>query len=759
MPKGYTFVAFLFLLLWVVPCQAQPDALMGNWYRVLPVAGDANQQELKPVSGPAATGGVFLYRAKFRVAPQKGVLVLDFKNSSVIGKFHHRVFDSRHRLVADLAGGIQSSIPNPYFLRHGRDLNLAPGYYYLDTEVSSPFLLAQPEPYLDTQQHYRQAIKAGNAITLWCMGLLAGLAFYYAVLSLIRHTATNALYSLFILGNLLYNGTALLVYPELFGFHGFYLISFPILFSNVAYVLFVMKLLNIERGNSVRLHAAAMALLALLAVSIVVGLLKPNWSLELDRLGVGLFLCFGFVAGLARARQGSPTARMYLFAIAVFFVLGMMSILLNKLGDTYTLYVEHLGLVAVTAEALLLALVLARQFDQLHHEKERAITDSLDKSRFLAAASHDLRQPLHALSLFVWELGATVNTLQQRKLVGLIEESVQAMSGLLDSLLDLSKLDAGLVRPSIEPVDIRNLLIRMQQEYVPLAAAQGIGMRIHFLDATVESDPILLERILRNLLSNAIRYTPRGGRILLACRRRGQQLRIEVRDNGIGIPQDKQQEMFREFVQLGNSERSRDKGLGLGLSIVQRLCRLMNLQLDLRSAPGRGSVFAISVPLAQAALEVAAEPTAVVMQDDSGSAEAMSAARLLVVEDDPLVQASTQRLLASWGYEVHLAGSLQQAREQLSRRAFDLLVCDHRLPDGNGLEVLRMAEEICDERPASILISGDTAPDLLKQAQAADYHLLHKPVNPAKLHSLVLFLLKQERSGNLGTMEGILDNG
>ncbi len=362
----------LLMLLIGQPCQAQPLALEGQWFEAPPTWDYAGQATLigaglTAVSQPNKTGGHFFYQADFEVG-QEETRVLDFKNSSVIGRFHHWVFDSMGHRVDEAEGGIQSEASNPFFLRHGRELKLPMGHYRLITEVSSPFLLAQPVPYLDTLEHYRQAIKPGNALTLLCVGLLLGLAFYYAVLAMIRRNVTDALYALFILGNLLYNGTALLVYPELLGLHWFYFISLPILFSNCAYVLFVFRLLEISSATHSRLHRAGMALLGLFAAFFLLALLKPNWSLELDRTGVALFMSYGLVAGIVRARQGHAIAKMYLAAVITFFVLGALSISLSGLEGVYAFYVEHLGLLAVAVEALLLALVLAIQFAQLSSE-------------------------------------------------------------------------------------------------------------------------------------------------------------------------------------------------------------------------------------------------------------------------------------------------------------------------------------------------------------------------------------------------------
>ncbi|MHB1100336.1 MAG: sensor domain-containing diguanylate cyclase [Burkholderiales bacterium] len=411
--------ALLLLAFIWLPCKAEPLKLSGQWYEAPPYSHCAESSELQcagmaPVDKLDRTGGRFFWRGNFEIG-QTTRLVVDFKNSSVIGRFHHRIFDDRGRLVAEAAGGIQSREPDPFFLRHGREFTLQPGHYRLVTEISSPFLLAQPVPYLDTLAHYRQAIQPGEALTLLCMGVLLGLMFYYAVLAGIRRDATDGFYALFILGNLLYNGTALLVYPDLFGLHWFYLISFPILFSNGSYVLFVLRLLDITSASNPWLYRLGMALLGLFAAFVLLALFKPNWSLELDRAGVGLFLGYGLLSGIVRNRQGHLSAPMYLAAVLVFFVLGALSISLGRLGEIYTIYIEHLGLLAVTVEVLLLALVLARQFSQLRMQYERAhvnatrdaLTDLQNRRGFVEAGNSEVERSKrygHPLSVIYLDL-------------------------------------------------------------------------------------------------------------------------------------------------------------------------------------------------------------------------------------------------------------------------------------------------------------------------------------------------------------------
>lgn len=364
------------LMAWSCVGLADARELGGLWYQAPEGWAYHGQVDLaaaglKPVARVELTGGHFWQQADFEIKTA-GFHVLDFKNTSTIRHFRHIVLDALGHPVADVQGGIQSGEANPFFLRHGREVDLPVGHYRLLTELNSPFFLAEPQPYLDTLDTYRQAIKPGNALTLLCLGMFLGLMIYYSALAIVCWSLSSAMYATFIFGNLLYNGTALLVFPELFGMHWIYLVSVPILFSNCAYILFVMALLKIRHDAYPRLHTAGAALLALLGGLIVLAVVMPNWSLEIDRYGVGLFLTYGLIAGFVRSREGSVIARFYLGAVGTFFVLGITSISINSLSF-YTLYIEHMGLFSVSVEVMLLALVLTHQFTLLYREKERAI--------------------------------------------------------------------------------------------------------------------------------------------------------------------------------------------------------------------------------------------------------------------------------------------------------------------------------------------------------------------------------------------------
>lgn len=364
------------LMCQVVLAYAQPLAGEGTWYEA---AGHGDwsqaqhQRDLVEITNPSRIGGRFIYKADFDL-PQDGHYVIDFDSSSVIGQFTHHIYNASGEQVLSLKGGIQARVANPYMLRHGRDLMLPAGHYTLVSEVNAPFFLAHPQPYITTLPEYQQSIKMGNAIVLVSYGAMLILAIYYAALGYIRKQATDRMYALFILGNIFYNGMALLVLPDLFALHWFYLISFPILFSNIAYVYFVIYLLNLRQYADSRLLRLGRGIIFLLTFFIPVAVIWPHFSLELARVGVGFIMLYGLLAGLRKAWRGDLIAKYYLGAIFAFFIIGAYSITNTRITWSQTFYIEHLGMLAVTVEMVLLALVLARQFALLNHEKEHALT-------------------------------------------------------------------------------------------------------------------------------------------------------------------------------------------------------------------------------------------------------------------------------------------------------------------------------------------------------------------------------------------------
>src|SRR5262245_22004060 len=360
------------------------------------------------------------------------------------------------------------------------------------------------------------------------------------------------------------------------------------------------------------------------------------------------------------------------------------------------------------------------------------------KSRFLAAASHDLRQPLHALNLFIAQLSAERDQAERDRLVGRMHAAVTAMNELFSALLDISKLDAGVLVPSISEFPVNHLLGRIETTFAVPAREKGLRLRIVSSNAWVRSDIILLERILLNLVSNAVRYTDRGG-IVIGCRCRGDRLRLDVCDTGMGIPEDQRRSIFGEFYRLGGPDGDRRGGLGLGLSIVDRLCGLLDHPLELTSTVGRGSIFSVSLPSAQAH-SLRAERSNLPRPANNAGRHKL----VLVIDDDPLVREGMQGLLQRWGYRVAAVDSEHAALSAIASQGRpDLIVSDYRLAHGKtGFEAIERLNRACGASVPAFLISGDTAPERLREASASGYHLLHKPVGPMTLRAMVSQLLK-----------------
>ncbi|MFT4174424.1 MAG: ATP-binding protein [Rhodocyclaceae bacterium] len=371
---------------------------------------------------------------------------------------------------------------------------------------------------------------------------------------------------------------------------------------------------------------------------------------------------------------------------------------------------------------------------ELRARKEEAELANLAKSRFLAAASHDLRQPMHALGLFIADLARKEHPAADRLLIDRISASSEAMENLLDSLLDISKLDAGVVTANPRPFALGPLFERIASEYTPAAHERGLRLRVRPTTAWVESDPLLFERIIVNLVSNALRYTERGT-IMLAARRRGQHVRIEVRDSGLGIPMEQQDAIFQEFVQLDNPARDRSKGLGLGLAIVRRMVELLGHSVSLRSAPGRGSAFAVEV---HAARPVELRDAAAPMHLD------LTGLVVAAIDDDSLAQQSLAGLLRAWGCYVVATDNVEQLFADLDEAGVkpEIIISDFRLPGPlDGLQVVEAVRRRYGATLPGLLLSGDTGPDTLRRATEDNVPLLHKPVRPARLRAAVTRLI------------------
>ena len=383
----------------------------------------------------------------------------------------------------------------------------------------------------------------------------------------------------------------------------------------------------------------------------------------------------------------------------------------------------------------------------MREQRDTAERANSAKTRFLAAASHDLRQPMHALSLLLAALKQEQSQHSREDLLQRVEATTHAMSGLLDALLDISRLDAGGVQPREVSFELLPLLLRVRATYEGLALRKRIEFHVRPSRLWVHSDPMLLERILGNFISNAIRYTPPGGRVLLTSRPRGQHCLLQVRDNGPGIEPEYQQTIFEEFVQIHNSQRDRSQGLGLGLAIVQRLAQLLRHPIELRSCPGHGATFAIRVPSMKpvaTSIDLALNESCSAISSDQAAPASLQGYRILLVEDDTLVRDSYERLLELWGCDVRSHANAPTALAQLREPDWmpQIIISDYRLGGGlNGLELIAALRQLGTPALPAILVTGDTEETALRDLADPSIHVLFKPVNPAVLsQSLRRFL-------------------
>lgn len=381
------------------------------------------------------------------------------------------------------------------------------------------------------------------------------------------------------------------------------------------------------------------------------------------------------------------------------------------------------------------ALIVARDITdrrcfecQLHAAKEKAERANMAKSKFLAAASHDLRQPAQALTLFTTVLRQKLTGHPASTVVEHLQNSVDSLRLLLDALLDVSRLDAGLVVPGIKAFPVADILSRLRAEYQMRAEKQNLRVSVVTSTLWLASDPILLERILRNLVENALCYTRSGG-VVIGCRRHGGQVAIEVWDSGIGLMPEALDDIFEEFYQVDNPERDRCKGLGLGLAIVRRLSQLLSHEIGVTSTPGRGSRFSVLVPRADAdpSRPVTAEPR------PEPSCRGMS---VLVIDADTTARASVRMMLESWGCRVRDAGSSVEAVKQTDLDV-QFVVARDRQHDGSGADAIRAVQHVAGHSIPGLIIDGETTPERVSDTPAHGYRVLHGPVTAETLRAAI----------------------
>jgi len=509
------------------------------------------------------------------------------------------------------------------------------------------------------------------------------------------------------------------------------------------------------------MHDVNAALRMMVTLSFVNGLIQgvgvalffPSLGLEQKAIVTMIMVCLS--AGAVAANAGYSRA-FYAWAVPMFIALALAWV---RQGDVPSAWIAVLLVLFPIVQSFFVRdneRVLRRSFgiryqnEQLirelevqrqavARERDRAEDANRAKSRFLASASHDLRQPLHTLSLYSAALGMRKTDERTQQMAREIATAITSLGSLLDALLDISKLDADAVRPEPSRFTLDALARRVAGDFRPIAEAKGLALEVDAgTPLTVETDVVLLERVLRNLADNAIKYTERGA-VRIDVRRAGDCALLSVSDSGPGIPRAEQERVFEEFYQLSNPERDRSRGIGLGLAIVRRLTNLLGVEMKLDSEPGAGTTFRLTLPLA-AERPVAREPAPA----ERAEVALPDGLRVLVTDDEGSVREGMRALLETWGCAVTLASNIAEALAVLGETGADLIIADQRLRGREtGVELVRRARGLVPELPA-LLITGDTAADLHREAGTLGLALLHKPVSDRSLQQAIAAAVRKE---------------
>jgi len=395
-----------------------------------------------------------------------------------------------------------------------------------------------------------------------------------------------------------------------------------------------------------------------------------------------------------------------------------------------------LRLTKMIGKSIILDVQNAALLTQVTDEKENAERLSQDKTRFLAAASHDLRQPLNSLGLFLYSLRQTFTPRDEPKLEYLngAENAHEALSGLFSSLLEIARFDDGSIKAHRRPCKLQDIISPIAQEYEPLAQNKDLQLLCEIDNTVVDTDPVLLNRIVRNLIDNAIKYT-KDGTVKIHSTRDGEHLKLSISDTGVGIASAEQSNIFDEYHQINNKKRDRRQGIGLGLSIVKKISQLLQHPIKLSSTPGIGSNFTITLPMLAGLPDGHTKPERIL--------EPLYGIQALIVDDESDVLKSTSAVLQSWGCEAMCAENIEQAVKLCTSHDFDLVISDFRLhEDINGLELLEHLFNHLQHKIPAIIISGNNSIELQKIMGSVDYGLLIKPVKPEELHRAILLALE-----------------
>ena len=431
---------------------------------------------------------------------------------------------------------------------------------------------------------------------------------------------------------------------------------------------------------------------------------------------------------------------------------------MDQQGNSFSLFQTAIGLekqVRQRTDELALALRRLEYSNQaLNAAKEAAEQANISKTRFLAAASHDILQPLNAASLSISTLADLQTTKEGKVLAKQVENALMTMDELLKTLLDISKLDSGVMKPDIRDVLLDDLFSNLRADFEPAATERGLRIRFRRSNQVVTTDRMMLRRILQNIVSNAVNYTPSGG-ILISARKRGTRVRIDIVDTGIGISEDSLQHVFEEFYR-GSQPKSLQQniygGLGLGLSIVQRMSAALGHELSVKSVPGKGTSFTLYLPVSNAG--TATREDAVSPPEHRFQVNTILGARILLLENDPAVIEAMDSLLARWQCSTRIASQHDEVEELLGHGTWrpDIVLADQHLNNGDlGTEIVSTLRHDLGQDLPVIIITADPNDELKQEASALNAELMRKPVKPAELRALISNLLSHRYSEGMNS--------
>jgi len=516
-----------------------------------------------------------------------------------------------------------------------------------------------------------------------------------------------------------------------------YWLNLTAILGSLFLVLFVQEIID-TRKKYQTIHILLNSVLILSVLDILVAVIL---SLSLASQLVFIIFAYSFVVlgymAVVLFKDKNPLIGMFCLAYLAYMI-GMAIVLLMFMGalplNEFTFHSSGIGIIV---EALLFSYLLHHRFRLLMQQKVKAEGANKRKTRFLASASHDLRQPVHALELFSESLGNEKISQKGHETLSYMKDCIASLNDLLSSLLDISRLDAGIVEPHFENIDVSQIISRVVNSMQGEAKRKGLNLRVYGKSLWVKSDSTLLENSIRNLIINAVKYTNEG-KVLIACRSRMNEVWIEVWDSGIGIAEEELSNIFEEFYQVNNADRDQRQGLGLGLSIITREMDILGHMLSLQSREGRGTMARIK--LQRVYLEMPhIEQTAAVRFDR------LENKKVLIIDDEESILIATQSLVSNWSCVVETASNFEEASAICKRFIPDLIISDFRLRDHvTGIDVIEQLRLQLGHKVPAILITGDTAPDRLQQAKESELMLLHKPVKPVKLKVAMNMVLNTE---------------